>query len=53
MKLESVILLQNDIEIPFEIKDNILNTREILREVVRLYQKEKINQILQMPLKRQ
>lgn len=40
MKLESVAYYsKNDIEIPFEIKDNILNTREILREVVRLYQK--------------
>ena len=38
--LESVAYYsKNDIEIPFEIKDNILNTREILREVVRLYQK--------------
>ncbi|WP_299522042.1 carbamoyltransferase HypF [uncultured Methanobrevibacter sp.] len=40
MKLESVAYYsKNDLEIPFEIKNNILNTREILREVVRLYQK--------------
>lgn len=40
MKLESVAYYsKNNLEIPFEIKDNQLNTSEILREVVRLYQK--------------
>ncbi len=40
MKLESVAYYsKNELEIPFEIKNNVLNTREILREVVRLYQK--------------
>ena len=40
MKLESVAYYsKNKLEIPFEIENNVLNTREILREVVRLYQK--------------
>ena len=40
MKLESVAYYsKNKLEIPFEIKNNELDTREILREVVRLYQK--------------
>ena len=39
MKLESAAYYStNDLEIPAIIEDNILNTTEILREVVRLYQ---------------
>ena len=39
MKLESCAYYStNDIEIPYAIENNILNTTEILREVVKLYQ---------------